>query len=44
MINLEGLPDGTTGGDTYPGDVFYRGTDDGLCVIDIAWQTLVPPG
>lgn len=44
MINLEGLPDGATGGDTYPGDVFYRGTDDGLCVIDIAWQTLVPPG
>jgi len=39
-INLEGLPDGATPGDTFPGDVFFRETDNGLCVIDIAWSTL----
>ncbi|MET1086809.1 MAG: hypothetical protein ABWY04_06765 [Arthrobacter sp.] len=39
-INVEGLPGGATPGSTYPGDVFYRETDDGLCVIDVAWATL----
>ncbi|XTR51307.1 hypothetical protein ACOM2C_13755 [Pseudarthrobacter sp. So.54] len=39
-INLEGLPEGATSGTTYPGDVFFRETDDELCVIDVAWATL----
>jgi hypothetical protein len=43
-INLEGLVDGATPGREYPGDVFYRETDDGLCVIDVAWWTLVSEG
>ena len=43
-INLEGLPDGATSGDKFPGDVFYRETDDGLCVIDVAWSTLIDAG
>lgn len=43
-INLEGLPEVLTPGSTYPGDVFYRETDKGLCVIDIAWSTLVDVG
>lgn len=43
-INLEGLPEGATPGSTYPGDVFYRETDDGLCVIDVAWTTLIAVG
>ena len=40
-INLEGLPEGAVPGSRYPGDVFYRETDDGLCVIDVTWSTLV---
>lgn len=43
-INLEGLPDGATPGDKFPGDIFYRETGDGLCVIDVAWSTLVDVG
>ena len=43
-INLEGLPEGLTPGSTFPGDVVYRETDEGLCVIDIAWSTLVAEG
>ena len=43
-INLEGLPEGLTPGSTFPGDVFYRETDQGLCVIDIAWSTRVAEG
>jgi hypothetical protein len=43
-INLEGLPEGAAPGSHYPGDVFYRETDDGLCVIDVAWSTLVAVG
>ncbi|HEY9310639.1 MAG TPA: hypothetical protein VIP82_22795 [Microbacterium sp.] len=43
-INLEGPPEGLTPGSTFPGDVFYRETEDGLCVIDIAWSTLVAEG
>ncbi|MGP9489319.1 hypothetical protein CIK76_12465 [Glutamicibacter sp. BW80] len=39
-INLEGLPEGAVPGTDYPGDVFYRETDDGLCVIDVSWSTL----
>ncbi|PRA13979.1 hypothetical protein CQ010_05485 [Arthrobacter sp. MYb211] len=40
-INLEGLPEGAVPGTDYPGDVFYRETDDGLCVIDVSWSTLI---
>ena len=40
-INLEGLPEGAVPGSHHPGNVFYRETDDGLCVIDVAWSTLV---
>ena len=43
-INLEGLPEGLTPGSAFPGDVFYRETDEGLCVIDIAWSTLAAEG
>lgn len=43
-INLEGLPDGIAVGDAYPGDVFYRETDEGLCVIDVVWPTLIAVG
>lgn len=43
-INLEGLPDGIEPGSEFPGDVFYRETEDGLCVADIAWATLVEEG
>ena len=43
-INLEGLPEGVAPGDDFPGDVFYRETADGLCVIDVAWSTLVAEG
>lgn len=39
-INVEGRPDGATSGDEFPSDVFYRETEDGLCVIDVAWSTL----
>lgn len=44
IINLEGRPEGSKPGDTFPGDIFYRETDDGLCVIDVAWATLVAVG
>lgn len=43
-INLEGLPDGAVPGDKHPGDIFYRETDDGLCVIDVVWSTLISTG
>ncbi|GAA3627586.1 hypothetical protein GCM10022200_07560 [Microbacterium awajiense] len=43
-INLEGLPAGLTPGSAFPGDVFYRETAAGLCVIDIAWSNLVIEG
>lgn len=43
-INLEGLPEGATPGSTYPGNVFYREIDDGLCVIDVEWSTLISVG
>lgn len=40
-INLEGLPEGAVPGTHYPGDVFYREIDGGLCLIDVVWSTLV---
>jgi len=39
-INVEGLPDGAVPGDRFPGDVFYRESEEGLCVIDVVWSTL----
>ncbi|MGM1018012.1 MAG: hypothetical protein ACQEW8_10790 [Actinomycetota bacterium] len=43
-INIEGLPDGATAGDQFPGDVFYRESEDGLCAVDIVWTTLESVG
>lgn len=43
-INLEGLPEGAVPGDEFPGAIFYRQTDEGLCVIDVAWATLESQG
>lgn len=43
-MNLEGFPDGATPGDKFPGAVFYRETDDSLCLIDVAWSTLIDAG
>jgi hypothetical protein len=43
-INLEGLPEGLAPGSTFPRDVFYRETDEGVCVIAVAWSTLVAKG
>jgi hypothetical protein len=40
-INLELGPEEPAPGLEFPGDVFYRETDDGLCVIDIGWATVV---
>lgn len=40
-INIEGLPAGVAQGDEFPGDVFYRETSEGYCVVDVAWSTLV---
>ncbi|MGP6177112.1 hypothetical protein ACTU6U_07425 [Microbacterium sp. A196] len=43
-INVEGRPEGSVPGDMFPSDIFYRETDDGLCVIDVAWSTLLAVG
>ncbi|WP_431798577.1 hypothetical protein [Microbacterium kunmingense] len=40
-INLEGLPEGVERWSRYPNYVFYRADGDELCIIDIAWATLV---
>jgi hypothetical protein len=40
-INLELGAEGAVPGRVFPGDVFYRETADGLCVVDIAWATVV---
>jgi hypothetical protein len=40
-INLEGSASGSKPGTTQPGDVFYLDEDGALCVIDIAWATIV---
>lgn len=39
-INLELGAEGGVSGQVLPGDVFYRETDDGLCIADIAWSTI----
>lgn len=38
-INVERADPGTPG-ERYPGDLFYRETAAGLCVIDIAWSSI----
>lgn len=43
-INLEGLPDGAVPGTRFPGDIFFRETEGGLCIIDVAWSTLESVG
>ena len=43
-ISIGGLAKGAEPGGKHPGDVFYRATDDGLCVIDVAWSTLIAVG
>ncbi len=41
-INLEmGVPEE---GSSVPGDLFFRDTDDGLCVVDLVWATVVEVG
>lgn len=37
-INLEHGEPGAPG-ERFPGDLFFRETADGLCVVDIAWST-----
>lgn len=39
-INLELPPGRVAAGHEYPGDVFYRETEDGLCLVDVAWWTV----
>lgn len=43
-INLEAGPEGVTDGTVIPSDVFYKQTADGLCVVDIAWATVMGVG
>ncbi len=43
-INLENMPTGLTPGSTFPGDVFYKEIDGELCVVDVAWSTLIAEG
>ncbi|WP_404433735.1 hypothetical protein LG299_04305 [Microbacterium lacus] len=41
-INLEmGVPEG---GGSVPGDLFFRDTEDGLCVVDLVWATVIEVG
>ncbi|HWS51466.1 MAG TPA: hypothetical protein VN241_10670 [Microbacterium sp.] len=40
-INLELGSDSAEPGLVFPGDVFYRETDAGLCVIDVVWSTVL---
>lgn len=40
-INLS-LPEGrVAAGEQFPGDVFYRTTDEGLCLVAVAWSTVL---
>lgn len=36
-INLSLPADRVSPGEEYPGDVFYRNTDSGLCLVAVAW-------
>lgn len=31
-------------GSSVPGDLFFRETEDGLCVVDIVWATVIEVG
>lgn len=39
-INLSLPADRVAAGVEYPGDVFYQGTDEGLCLVGVAWWTV----
>lgn len=39
-INLSLPADRVNPGEEYPGDVFYRNTDSGLCLVAVAWWTV----
>jgi hypothetical protein len=43
-INLSLGEERLVSGEEYPGDVFYRATDDGLCLVDVAWWTVEAEG
>lgn len=40
-INLSLPADRAVSGETFPGDVFFREIDGELCLVDIAWSTVV---
>jgi len=40
-INLSLPEDRVVAGLEFPGDVFYQQTDDGLCLVGVAWSTVV---
>lgn len=39
-INLSLGAERVTAGEQFPGDVFYRTTEDGLCLMDVVWSTV----
>ncbi|MDN3496203.1 hypothetical protein QL996_09710 [Planococcus sp. APC 4015] len=39
-INLSLPGDRAVDGEVFPGDVFYRGEQDSLCVADVVWSTV----
>ncbi|SIR90814.1 hypothetical protein SAMN05880568_1741 [Microbacterium sp. RURRCA19A] len=39
-INVSLPVDRVAGGTNAPGDLFFRDTDDGLCLVDVAWSTV----
>lgn len=39
-INLSLPADRVNPGEEYPGDIFYRNTDTGLCLVAVAWWTV----
>lgn len=40
-INLSLPAERVASGEEFPGDVFYRETDEGLCLVGIAWSTVI---
>lgn len=40
-INLSLPADRVNPGEEYPGDVFYRNTDRGLCLVAVAWSCVL---
>ncbi|MBT2495151.1 hypothetical protein J7E45_05975 [Microbacterium sp. ISL-59] len=43
-INLSLPEERVAGGEEFPGDVFYRETEDGLCLVDVVWSTVETEG